>query len=335
MSAVQTIAFYGLWRELNDYAKNKLTSYHIDVHEGMISLDNLNPETEILVVFINSTVTETIIAALPRLKYIVTMSTGFDHIDLETARKKGVVVSNVPTYGENTVAEHTFALILGLTRKLFQSVKRVKEGAFDFEGLRGIDLKDKTLGVIGTGKIGYHVIRIAKGFEMNVVAYDTKPNGTFAKELGYTYASLEDVLSQADILTLHIPLFPATEHLINKDTLKLMKQGSMLVNTARGGLVDPEALLEALNNGTLAGAGLDVLEDENLLQHIEKIMASTDPATKFKTSLINNLIIDHPNTIVTPHNAFNSTEALQRIIDVTVENIISFREGKAQNVVSL
>ncbi len=335
MPSLPRISFYGLWPELHDYVVGKLAVEKINLHQEAISIDTLDLETEVLVVFINSEITEKIISALPRLRCVLTMSTGFDHIDLDACKKKNISVSNVPSYGENTVAEHTFALILALTRKLFQSVKRVKEGIFDFQGLRGVDLKGKTLGVIGTGKIGFHVIRIAKGFEMNVVAYDTKPNSVQAEDLGYTYQPLEKVLQQSDILTLHVPLLPTTEHLINKDSIKLMKRGSMLVNTARGGLVDPEALLEGLNDGTLAGAGLDVLEDEDLLQHVEKIMSSTNPDAKFKTSLINNLIIDHPNTIVTPHNAFNSTEALQRIIDVTVENIISFAEGKEQNTVSL
>jgi D-lactate dehydrogenase len=334
MASTQTISVYGLWPEFHPYVQHRLAKYALTLSAEALSVNNLDPKTEILVVFINSAVTPEIIDTLPHLRYIITMSTGYDHIDTAYATKKNILVSNVPSYGENTVAEHTFALILGLTRKLFQSVKRVKEGVFDFEGLRGIDLKDKTLGVIGTGKIGQHVIRIAKGFEMNVVAYDTKPNNEAAKELGYVYHTLNEVLEQSDILTLHTPLVPSTEHLLNKDTFTSVKQGAFLINTARGGLVDPEALLEALNNGTLAGAGLDVLEDENLLQHVEKIMTSTDPATKFKTSLINNLIIDHPKTIVTPHNAFNSTEALQRIIDVTLDNITVFTKGKIQNSVS-
>lgn len=325
------IVFYGLWPELHEYARKLLRGYSCSLHSEKISATNVDPKADVMAVFIESPVTKEIIVQMPRLKLIAAMSTGYDHIDLKAASQNKIIVTNVPTYGENTVAEHTFALILGLTRKLFDSVKRVKEGSYDFHGLRGTDLKDKTLGVVGTGHIGLHVIRMAKGFDMNVIAYDVKPNQQVAKTLGFTYAPLNQVLKKSDIVTLHTPLFKNTYHLVNKKNIKLMKQGSMLINTARGGLVEPEALLQALKDKHLAGAGLDVLEDEGLLQNFEEVMNCDELNCKLKTSLINNLIIDHPNTIVTPHNAFNSVEALQRIIDITVQNIKSFTSGTVVN----
>lgn len=328
---IPKITFYGLWPELAVYTKSKLKKYRPAIFAEKMSESNLDPKTEVLAVFVDSPVTKDVMARFPKLKLIVTMSTGYDHIDTSEAKKRGVVVCNVPAYGENTVAEHTFALILGLSRRLFESVKRVKEGMYDFHGLHGTDLKNKTLGIIGTGHIGAHVARIAQGFEMQIVAYDLKPNRVLASQMGFTYVPLNTLLKKADIVTLHAPLFESTYHLINKKNIKLMKQGSLLVNTARGALVEPEALLKELNNGHLGGAGLDVLEDENLVQHFEEIMRSKDVGLKLKTSLINNLLIDHPKTIVTPHNAFNSVEALQRIIDVTVENIISFAKASAIN----
>ncbi|MBI2037449.1 MAG: hydroxyacid dehydrogenase [Candidatus Magasanikbacteria bacterium] len=327
------VVFYGLWPELHNYTRTLLRAYSCALHSEKISIDNVDPHTDILAVFIESPVTKEIMGKMSRLKLISAMSTGYDHIDLKAAKKGNISVANVPTYGENTVAEHTFALILGLTRKLFESVKRVKEGKYDFDGLRGMDLKDKTLGIIGTGHIGSHVIRMAKGFDMQVVAYDVKPNRQLSKTMGFAYVSLNELLKKSDIVSLHTPLFKETYHLINKKNIKLMKPGSLLINTARGGLVEPEALLQALNEKRLAGAGLDVLEDENLLQNFEEVMNCGDNACKLKTSLINNLIIDHPNTIVTPHNAFNSTEALQRIIDVTVSNIKDFIAGRLKNKV--
>lgn len=327
------ISVYDLWTDLEPFAKKCFGSLLCALHAETLTAKNMDPATEILAVFVDSRVSKEIIDAMPKLTHIVTMSTGYDHIDLAAAKKRGIVVSNLPAYGENTVAEHAFALILSLTRRLFESVKRVKEGRYDFNGLRGTDLKGKTIGVVGTGRIGAHVVRMAKGFDMNVIAYDTRKNDKLARQLGFTYCSLNALLKKSDIVTLHVPLFPTTYHLINKNNIKLMRKGSVLINTARGGLVDPEALLSSLNSGQLAGAGLDVLEDENLLQNFEEVMRCSNGGCKIKTSLVNNLLIDHPKTIVTPHNAFNSTEALERIITTTVENIRAFIKGKPQNIV--
>lgn len=327
------IVFYGLWPGLHEYARAQLKGKNVEIFAEPISLMNAVSDATIIAPFIESPVTADIIKKMPKLRAVAAMSTGYDHIDLKAAKKHGVVVSNVPTYGENTVAEHTFALILGLTRKIFDSVKRVKEGRYDFHGLRGVDLKGRTLGVIGTGHIGSHVIRMAKGFEMNVVAYDPFPNITQAKKLGFVYTTLKNVLKTADIVTLHVPLLKQTHHLLNKKNIDLMKRGSFIINTARGGLIDAEALLAALASGHIAGAGLDVLEDENLIQDFEKVMHCAPDLCKLKTTLVNNLLIDSPNTIITPHNAFNSIEALKRIVDTTVVNINAFLKGKPVNVV--
>ncbi len=328
------ITLYDVWPDLTAYAKKILGRLPYTLRMEPLSISNIDPRTEVLVVFIDSPVTGDIMEHMPNLRLITTMSTGYDHIDLAAAKKRGIVVCNLPTYGENTVAEHAFALILALSRKLFESVKRVKEGRYDFAGLRGMDLKGKKLGIIGTGHIGAHVARMARGFEMEVLAYDVKKNEKLARQLGFSYTSLNSLLKKSDIVSLHLPLFPSTYHLINTTNIKLMKPGSLLINTARGGLVEPEALLEALNSGQLAGAGLDVLEDENLLQNFEEVMRCTNGDCKLKTSLANNLLIDHPKVIVTPHNAFNSTEALERIITTTVENIRAFLGRKPQNVVN-
>lgn len=327
------IIFYGLWPELANRLKIKLKKIPLAIHAEGINPDNLDPKTEILAVFVESPVTKEIIRRLPRLKLIATMSTGYDHLDLAECKKRGIIVCNVPSYGDNTVAEHTFALILGLTRKLFLSVKRVKEGQYDFHGLRGVDLKGKTIGVIGTGRIGSNVIRLAKSFAMQVIACDAFPNKTLAAKLGFAYVSLAKLLKTADIITLHAPLLKSTRHLINQKNINTIKPGSYLVNTARGALVDPEALLGALQSNRLAGAGLDVLEDEDLLHHESELIGHHCTNCQIKTSLMNNLLIDHPNTIITPHNAFNSAEALQRIVDVTAENIKSFLDGKVTNQV--
>lgn len=327
------VEFYGIWPEMKDYVRDKMKNFSCSIHEENVSEINLSPKTKILAVFVESPVTKQIINKLPELEMIATMSTGYDHIDIKTAKAKKIPVCNVPFYGENTVAEHAMALLLGLSRKLFQSVKRVKEGVYDFHGLRGIDLKDKTIGVVGTGRIGAHLIKMAKGFEMNILGYDPYPNKELAKTYNFKYVKLNELLAHSDFISLHVPLFKETYHLINKKNIKKIKKGAYIINTARGGLIEPEALVWALHNNQIAGAGLDVLEDENLIQNEEKIIGGCTNY-QLKTNLMNNIIIDHPNTIVTPHNAFNSIEALRRIIDTTVENIKSFVNGKTKNDVT-
>ncbi|HSR89315.1 MAG TPA: NAD(P)-dependent oxidoreductase [Candidatus Udaeobacter sp.] len=327
------VSFYGIWPEMKEYISAKMSKFDTAIFSEKINEKNLDPKTEVLAVFIETQINKKITDKLPNLKMIATMSTGFDHIDLAAAKKQNIPVCNVPAYGENTVAEHAMALILGLTRKLFPSVKRVKEGTYDFQGLRGIDLKDKTLGVIGTGHIGAHLIKMAKGFELNILAFDAFPNKKLEKELGFKYVSLPELLAKSDIISLHTPLLPTTYHLINKKNIKETKNGAYIINTARGGLIDPEALVWGLQSNHLAGVGLDVLEDENLIQNHEQVISCED--CKIKTTLLNKIIIAHPNAIVTPHNAFNSTEAIQRIIDVTIDNIKSFAEGKTKNDVTV
>ncbi len=325
------VSFYGIWPEMKEYVRSKMRGFQITIASDKISEKNLKTDADVLAVFVEAPVTKKMIDKMPRLKMIAAMSTGFDHIDLAAAKKNKIPVCNVPTYGENTVAEHTMALILGLTRKLFPSVKRVKEGSYDFRGLRGVDLKGKTLGVIGTGHIGAHVVKMAMAFELNVIAFDAFPNKDLAKKIGFKYVTLTKLLAESDIVTIHAPLLPTTYHLINKKNIKKIKPGAYLINTARGALVDPEAMVWALQNNHLAGVGLDVLEDENLIQNHEQVISSDQQ--KIKTTLMNQMIIDHPNAIVTPHNAFNSIEALQRIVDVTVDNIKSFADGQLKNTV--
>jgi len=291
-------------------------------------------EAEILSIFIRSPITSEVLERLPRLRLIATRSTGYDHIDLEACRKRGVVVSNVPRYGENTVAEHTFGLILALSRNIHKAYVRTTRGDFSLEGLRGFDLKGKTLGVIGTGSIGLHVIRIARGFGMEVLAYDIRPQPLLAEVLGFRYVSLEELLSESDIVTLHVPLTPATYHLIDWSKLQQMKRGAILINTSRGGVVDTDALLRALDEGILSGAGLDVLEGEELIEEERALLQMPEAEEKLKAVVRAHLLLRRENVVITPHIAFNSQEALQRILDTTVENIQGYLAGAPRNVVT-
>ncbi len=293
-------------------------------------------DADIISVFVDSVINENVLAKFPNLKMIATRSTGYDHIDIEACKKRNVVVSCVPSYGEETVAEYTFALILTLSRKIFESYDRIKEtGSFSLDGMRGFDLNGKTIGVLGTGKIGKNVIEIAKGFNMKVVAFDKFPDETYRQKMGYEYLSLEEVLTQADILTLHVPYCPENHHLINSETIAKMKKGVYLINTARGGLVDTNALLLGLKDGTIAGAGLDVLEEEGVIKDELNILTDKNHAQKHDllTVLQNHILVDMPNVVVTPHNAFNTWEALQRILNTTVENIKAFSGGQPANLV--
>lgn len=334
MPANQKIVFYGVWPEMKPYLKAKLGNVRAIITSEKLSEKNIQKDTCILSVFVESEVTKKMLLSLPRLRMIATMSTGYDHIDCNEARRRKITVCNVPSYGEITVAEHTIALMLALARKLFLSVKRVKEGVYDFHGLRGTDINGKTLGVIGTGHIGTNVIKLAKAFGMKIIAFDAFPNKNLARELNYSYVPLNKLLGSSDFITFHAPLLKTTYHLLNKKNIKKIKKGAFIINTARGGLIDAEALAWALKTNHIAGAGLDVLEDENLIQDYEKMIVSRSTQSQIRTSLMNNIIIDHPNTIVTPHNAFNSVEALKRIIDVTVGNIISYLKSKPLNIVN-
>ncbi|MFH1440041.1 MAG: hydroxyacid dehydrogenase [Candidatus Woesearchaeota archaeon] len=290
--------------------------------------------TEIAACFIYSKINKDVIKALPLLKFISTMSTGYDHIDLEECKNKKVKVCNVPTYGENTVAEHTFALILSLSRKVPESIERTKKGNFSLDGIRGFDLKDKTLGVIGSGNIGQHVIRIAKGFEMNVICSDPiaekKPEfKKLAKKIGFKFVSLNDLMKKSDILTLHCPHNKYTHHLINKKNINHLKKGVYIVNTARGELIETEALLEGLKKGIIAGAGLDVLEGENYIREEKQLLHKKfQSECDLNTIYEDHMLISQDNVLITPHNAFNSKEALYRILDTTIENIKAFVKKK-------
>ncbi|MCX8163645.1 MAG: hydroxyacid dehydrogenase [Candidatus Micrarchaeota archaeon] len=289
---------------------------------------------EILGVFIYSKISKEVLAKLPKLKMIATFSTGFDHIDLVECKKRKIIVSNVPSYGSHTVAEHTIALMLALAKKLVPSIDRTRAGNFSLEGLRTFDIVGKTLGLIGFGKIGSHVAKVAKALGMNVIIYDPYADENLVDLLDCKKVDLDYLLKHSDIISLHAPLNEQTRHIINKETIAKMKNGVILINTARGGLVDSKALLDGLLSKKIAGAGLDVLEEETAIRE-EKELLAPDYAKKhdLHTVVITHMLREHQNVIITPHNAFNSKEALERIVYTSAENISKFLEGRPQNLV--
>lgn len=330
------IAFFELEQWEKDYFQKNLKNCELKSIDGHLNEKNANKikDADAVGVFIYSIVDKKILEKLPNLRLIVTLSTGFDHVDLKECKKRKITVCNVPHYGENTVAEHTYALILNLTRKIHKAYERTVKGDFTIEGLRGIDLQGKTLGIVGAGSIGQHVIRIAKGFEMNVLAFDKFKSSKLAKKLGFKYVSFDQLLISSDIITLHIPYNKSTHHLINKKAISKMKNGVILVNTARGGLIETKALLEGVQSGKIRGVGLDVLEGECFIKEEKQILSRHFlKECDLKMVFQNHVLLKQDNVLITPHNAFNSWEALHRILDTTILNINSFLRKKPVNVV--
>lgn len=331
------IAFFELEDWEKSYVKQKLKGQQLLFLDEKLTKENAAKakDCDIVSVFIYSGVDKNALQLLPKLRFIATRSTGYDHIDIAAAKSRKIIVSNVPTYGENTVAEHTFALILALSRRIVDSADRTRRGDFTLEGLRGFDLKGKTIGVVGTGHIGLHVIRIAKGFEMDVFAFDVRRDSSAARKLGFQYADFNALLQKSDIITLHCPYNKATHHMINSSNIGKIKKGAMLVNTARGGLVETGALLKALDSGIISSAGLDVLEEEfNIKEEKQLLSKDFEREADLRTMLGNHVLLNHKNVIITPHNAFNSKEALVRILNTTIENINAFAKKKPTNTVA-
>jgi D-lactate dehydrogenase len=283
--------------------------------------------------FIYSKINAASIARLPALRLVATRSTGFDHVDLTACAQRGITVCNVPSYGENTVAEHTFALILSISRKVHLAYQRVKAGNFSLDGLRGFDIKGKTIGVVGAGHIGLHVIKMAKGLGMRVLVTDIRHDPFLEEVLGFQYVPLDELLARSDIISLHAPYNPQTHHLINSSNLGKIKRGAILINTSRGGLVDTDALCKALEQEILSGAGLDVLEGEEMILEEGQLLVDEEKPERLKLAVQNHRILGNPNVVFTPHNAFNSAEAVERILATTAANIESFAAGAPRNVV--
>ncbi len=330
------IAFFEVADEEKTYFQEKLPNDDLIFLEEPLDEDfGLSlAEVEILSVFIYSKVTAKVLKKMPKLKLVITRSTGFDHIDLAYCKENKILVANVPLYGENTVAEHTFALILALSRKIVASNEHIRHNNdFSLEGLRGFDLEGKTIGIIGTGKIGAKVAKMANSFGMKIIAFDKFQNEDLIKKYKVEYLPLKKVLAESDVISLNMRHTAETHHMINAQTIESIKPGAILVNTARGGLIDTPCLLPALESGKLAGVGLDVLEEEGAVK--EDIALSSRQFTRrsLMVGLANAMLTHKSNVIVTPHNAFNSVEAFRRIMDTTIDDILAFQKSEPINLV--
>lgn len=322
------IAFFGVksWeREAIEREIINLDTTGVGIFEEEVQ-DNLEQaaKCDVLSVFIYSKLTKDVLDKLPNLKMIAARSTGIDHIDVKECEKRKIVIKNVPEYGSNTVAEYTMALILAVAKKIVPAHQSVEDGEFSPAGLTGVDLEGKTLGVIGVGKIGANVVKLGRALGMRILAVERTPDPKLAKGLHFKYVDLETLLKESDFVSLHVPYLPATHHLINSENIKLMKKGSYLINTSRGPIVKAEAIVWALNHGVLAGAGLDVTEEEDKVESISMVTSKRPTKDDLQEVLSFHLLRDRDDVVFTPHNAFNTKEAIERIIKTTVKEIGDF-----------
>lgn len=293
---------------------------------------SLYRDTSIAVIYLNSSITEKVVEALPNLKYVLTRTTGIDHIDITACKKRGIQVSNAPYYASISVAEHTFALIFFLARKMRTNFEKIQRLDFSREGLLGWDLYGKILGVIGTGNIGSHICRIGYGIGMKVIAYDITPSQELVERYEVNYVSLETLLKEADVITVMVPYYAKTHHLINKENIKLTKPKAMLINTARGPVVDTNALIWALENGRLqGGVALDVFEGERVLLDLSYLRENL-PSEIAQRALLTLHLLRYPQVIFTPHIAYFTEEALNRLVEWIVEDLHHYLRYRSTKV---
>ena len=280
-------------------------------------------------IFVNDDAGAAVLEALHRqgIRLLALRSAGFNHVDLVRARDLGITVARVPEYSPHAVAEHTVALILALNRRIHRAYARVREGNFALDGLMGFDLNGKTVGVIGTGKIGRLVMRIMRGFGCDILAHDPWPSAE-AEALGARYVPLPDLIAGSDIVTLHCPLTPETRHLIDAGAIAGMRKGAMLVNTSRGAVIDTRAVIAGLKSGRIGSLALDVYEEEGDLffENLSDEVIKDDVFARLLT---------FPNVLITGHQAFFTIEALTAIAETTVANITAFADtGSAVHEIS-
>ena len=303
--------------------------YHYDIRyfKGHLNTDSvpLTSGMDVACIFVNDTAGEEVIRALKEngVRLLALRCAGFNNVDLEAAERYGLPVVRVPRYSPYAVAEHAVALMLALTRKIHRAYWRTRAGNVSLHGLMGFDMHGKTAGIIGTGQIAKILIRILKGFGMNILAYAPSPDKRFAEENGITYTTLDDLYARSDIISLHCPLTPETEYLINADSIGKMKDGVMIINTGRGKLIHTDMLIDGLKSKKVGSAGLDVYEEEGEYFYEDKSDKIIDDDTLARLLSFNNVIL-------TSHQGFFTKEALHNIAAVTLHNIREFVEGKTQ-----
>lgn len=333
------IVFFDVRDEETEFLKNSCEGKYeyefiAEPLDDKIQLSDEIKQADVISCFTFSRVSANILKQFPNLKLIALRCVGFDHIDIDYCKANGIQVVNSFGYGNNTVAEFAFALIFDVMRKVSRAYMNLKNEHLDRDIYTGFELKGKNIGIIGTGAIGAESVRIAKGFGMNVLAYDIYPKQELVEKYDVKYLPLDELIKESDVISLHAPLTDENFHLIDENKFNLMKPNAVIVNTARGELIDSKALYEALSNQKIFGAGLDVLEAENVLIQPDAI-TDFDYLTNdyIKQTLINERLLRLHNAVVTPHIAYNTKEAQDRILNITMNNIDSFFQNEVKNSV--
>ena len=301
-----------------------------DKHIGDIDIKEFC-DFDFVSIFVYSTIDENLLKKMKKLKGIFLRSTGFNNVDINYCKKNKISVFNVSHYGERTVAEFTFSHILNISRNFYNSINRVRGNSFNFRNLRGFDLTNKKITIIGFGCIGSHLAKMCLGFDMKVIAFvrDKKKYEEKYKNLNVEFCEDLDKCLKSDFITLHMPLNDKTKYFISKKEFSKMRKGTILINTSRGELVNTKDLLDALNKKIISFYGADVLEEEIYIKDeldLYKIDCSNENE---KTILIeDHILLNHKNVFITPHNAFNTIDALKRILNTTLNNILDFQNKK-------
>ncbi len=330
------ITFFDALSHEEEFLKNHMPEgvESVFINESLhpsLQIPEITLDSDIISVFTPSLLNKETLEKFQNLKFIVLRSVGFSHVDLNYTKERGINVFNAPNYGDYTVAEYVFASLLALLRKIPQSNNALRMGNILLDKYIGVELFSKTMGVIGTGAIGSKVVKIAKGFSMDVIAYDINKN-TDAE-----YVSLNELCSRADIISINTPLTPDTLRMFDKNRINSLKKGVIIINTARGEIIDTDALYDAIVEERVAYAALDVIECEDILW--QKPTRARDfnniKNNCLKNFLIANRLLKMDNVLITPHTAYDTKEATRRILEITLENInscINFNAG-AKNLV--
>lgn len=320
------VVIYSTRKFERDILEKALADHDVRMLETRLTADtaSLAEGSEAVCIFVNDDASAPVLRKLKQagVKYLALRSAGFNHVDLQEASRLQLRVARVPEYSPAAIAEHTIALMLALNRKIVRAHNRLRDLNFSLEGLTGFDMAGKVAGVIGTGKIGSHVARILNGFQCRLLAFDPYENEALKASCNITYTSLDNLLAESDIITLHLPMTPGSRYMINDRTIDMMKHGVMLVNTSRGALINTKHAIDALKSGRIGFLGIDVYEEEEGLffeDHSEDVLQD-DVIARLMT---------FPNVLITSHQAFLTREALEGIAGTTAENLRYWQQGSA------
>ena len=332
-----------IYFDVEKYEEEFLKSHNEGKYDYRLIFEPLNSVTklsdellnaEIISVFTTSRVTKEVLEKFPNLKLIALRSVGFNHIDTDYCKEHNIAVENSPNYGNKSVAEFAFGLMLNVCRKIIPAEENYKNMIIQPNELIGTELGGKTVGIIGLGAIGTAFARLAHGFDMKILGYDIYPKQELIDKYSIEYTDFETILQKSDFISLHAPLTKDNFHMFNVDSFKKMKNSAVIINTARGELIDSEALYNAITSREILGAGLDVLESEDTINDFDLVIGLNRLSKdELKNSLINSRLFQLPNVIITPHMAYNTNEAITRILTTTMNNIHAFEQGTIQNSV--